>query len=513
MVMDSGRANRWLLAGLVLVWATPMPTGAQEATNLVRMYELTELTADGATQSRAYALNNTGQIIGWIDVMETRHSAYWHNQSTTDLHDTVHFVLRHPIFDQDHSEAFDISNSGQVVGTARTVIDCLGEQILITNSYILRPAVLTDLATPYPGDALTNLFTLGNPCLAHDSAATGISNSNHVVGWADREDGVIHGFLVRPVDGQFFRDEEDPLTVNDLMIDLGTLAASDPVSSATGVNDTGEVTGYSYTTGNDGAGGYHAFLITPIDTDGDDTPDAWFTGASGVNNLMADLGTLGGTNSWGRAINNLGEIVGESDLDTAAGEHYTHAFYWKDGAMMDLGTLVTGGEQGFSAASAINDDGVVVGWTENDDRERRAFVYEDGEMQDLNDLLYLLDEDGNTIIPSITLTEARDINDDGTIVGWGTLRGSDSNVTRGFLLNPVMIDPSVFEEEEEEPAEAEPATAGQTSTGDPTLGPPEHLDTDSPTLPPSGFCTPTSFAFPALTVAGLWLFKLGSRQR
>jgi probable HAF family extracellular repeat protein len=499
--------------GLALLGA-----GAARAQELVRRYELIELTADNDAQSRAYAVNSTGQVVGWIEVGELHHSAQWHNRVTTDLHGTVHFDLQHPLFDQDYSEAYHISNGGQIVGTARTAIEC-PPTFIITNAFLLRPAVLTDLATPYPGDALANLLTLGNPCAtAYDSAAVGISNSNYVVGWADRIDGVTHAFLVTPVDGQFVRDDDLDF-VNDLMIDLGTLAASDPVSSATAVNDAGQVTGYSYTFAAGGIGGYHAFVLTPADTDDDSRPDQWFAGANGVNELMSDLGTLGGSNSWGRDINNASTVVGESDLEVADGQHVTHAFRWQGGTMTDLGTLHDDPRAGFSAASAVNANGAIVGWAENEQSVRRAFLYEDGRMTDLNTQLYLLNEDGSKITPGIVLTEARDINDDGVIVGWGTIKGSNGARTRGFLLNPIMVDPRVLEEEESDQTAG--ASAGSNSTGNPNyssvpdFGPP---DLAAPVADDEGTTGPTAApAAPGLCGAqGLLLAPLmfiGLRRR
>jgi len=68
---------------------------------------------------------------------------------------------------------------------------------------------------------------------------------------------------------------------------------------------------------------------------------------------MKDLGTLGGINSVAHAMNNRGQIVGES---TTAGDSI-HAFLWQNGIMTDLGTL----NGGFSSAAlAINDSGDVV---------------------------------------------------------------------------------------------------------------------------------------------------------
>src|SRR5438477_9429202 len=68
---------------------------------------------------------------------------------------------------------------------------------------------------------------------------------------------------------------------------------------------------------------------------------------------ITDLGTLGGTASSATAINNNGQVVGYSSLADGS----THAFLYSAGAMVDLGTL--GGAT--SSPNDINDSGVVVG--------------------------------------------------------------------------------------------------------------------------------------------------------
>lgn len=73
------------------------------------------------------------------------------------------------------------------------------------------------------------------------------------------------------------------------------------------------------------------------------------------NGKMTDLGGLGGTCGFPYWLDNYGRVVGASDL---AGDQVQHAFLWtKAKGMQDLGTL--GGS--YSAASLINDFGQIVG--------------------------------------------------------------------------------------------------------------------------------------------------------
>lgn len=80
---------------------------------------------------------------------------------------------------------------------------------------------------------------------------------------------------------------------------------------------------------------------------------AWTVGASAAS--ITDLGTLGGTYSYSKAINDLGQVAGNAQ--TASGGY--RAFRWTpSGGIQDLGTL--GGR--WSNASAINNLGWVVGY-------------------------------------------------------------------------------------------------------------------------------------------------------
>jgi probable HAF family extracellular repeat protein len=119
------------------------------------------------------------------------------------------------------------------------------------------------------------------------------------------------------------------------MIDLGTLG-NDPNSSASGINDRGQIIGVS--------------VANSATFTGDNVK-----GFTWNHGRTTPLKTLGGTYAVPAAINNRGDIVGLSDL---AGDLNRHATLWKNGRTVDLGTLPG---DGFSAATDITDSGLIVG--------------------------------------------------------------------------------------------------------------------------------------------------------
>ncbi len=99
-----------------------------------------------------------------------------------------------------------------------------------------------------------------------------------------------------------------------------------------------------------------------------------------LGEAIVDLGTLGGTYSTATAINAGGQVAGEGS--TASGE--THPVRWETtGTTQDLGTL--GGNWGSSVA--INDAGQVAGVSSiANDQQTHAFLWTAGSMRDLGTL-------------------------------------------------------------------------------------------------------------------------------
>lgn len=84
--------------------------------------------------------------------------------------------------------------------------------------------------------------------------------------------------------------------------------------------------------------------------------------------VTMDLGTLGGLDSRGAAINDWGHVVGAASLPDGS----DRAFLWANGGMRDLGSL---GHR-HSIATGINNRNVVVGFTRDDDTASAAgFVW------------------------------------------------------------------------------------------------------------------------------------------
>src|SRR5262245_29341250 len=187
------------------------------------------------------------------------------------------------------------------------------------------------------------------------------------------------------------------------MIDLGALGGPTYYSSAWCINDLGQVAGVSERP--DPNGGYNlrrGFLVTPEDTDADGAPDRWYrdSDGNGINDLMRDLGTLGGTYANAYDINNAGQVTGMSSNASEG----LYAFRWQNGQMTSLGAL--NGPNNWSYGYGINDSGQVVGVSSADTSGTPAFQRDS--VRGLTNLGTLPGHDHAT---------AFDINNAGVVVG------------------------------------------------------------------------------------------------
>ena len=153
------------------------------------------------------------------------------------------------------------------------------------------------------------------------SSATRINNLGQIVGNSYTSSGFLHAF---------FYDQGQ-------MNDIGTLPGG-YTSKASGLNDLGQVVGWSIQSG----GPTHAFLY---DSTG-----------------IVDLGTLGGTASYAYDINNAGQIVGDSWTNTS--RLSDTAYVYSNGMMYALGKL---GDLPAIWAQAINESGQIAGYAGNVD--------------------------------------------------------------------------------------------------------------------------------------------------
>jgi len=278
-----------------------------------------------------------------------------------------------------------ISKRGAAVGSSATPIPKSPTSVacggldgtlpFVFHAFKSQGGVVTDLGT-LPGD---------DNC----SVATSSNVRGEIVGLS--ENGVID-----PVTS--ITEFRAVLWKHDEIEDLGTLGGI--ASSASQINDRNQVTGSAYNAIPD--------PFTPLGTQ--IRAFLWEDGH------MRDLGTLGGPDVIGSFINESGQIAGLSLINSipnpSTGIPTQDPFLWENGEMIDIGTL--GGVAG--GPSALNNRGQVVGQSSdaadpaacfvNDTENCHPFLWDDGRLTDLN----------THTIGGNPLT-ARAINDAGEIVG------------------------------------------------------------------------------------------------
>lgn len=353
------------------------------STCLAQMYRVTDLGTFGGSQSDAFGINDSGQVVGW---------AFTSSNSLTHAFRTAPNSPINPATDDLGTLASaswnlvsaDINASGQVAAYSWGFF-----------THAFRAAPHSPI-NPVADD----LGTLGGPA----AEALGINNSGQVVGWAFTSGIAAHAFRTAP---------NSP--INPATDDLGTLGGGE--SWANGVNASGQAVGRSFT-----GGKVHAFRTAAN---------------SPINPATDDLGTLGGANSEALGINDSGQVVGWA---IRSGDTDVHAFRTASNSAInpatdDLGTL--GGT--FSEALGINASGQVVGFAHTSSNDQHAFLYNSGVMHDLNNLI----PPG----VSCVLVKATHVNDAGQIAATGNCSGKPhavllSPVYKAFVRPPIKADGS-----------------------------------------------------------------------
>jgi probable HAF family extracellular repeat protein len=206
---------------------------------------------------------------------------------------------------------------------------------------------------------ITDLGTLEG---GYESIAQAVNSGGEVVGFAVNGVPDDHSIVGFPTQTRAFRWQ------NGAMQDIGTLpGGTDAVALM--VNEGGQIVGQSYT----------GDSVPPPDPSCGDFP-LTLHGFFWDNGKMVDLGTLGGSCTFTYALNNRGQVVGQSTL---SGDQTSHPYFWDGNKMTDLGTL--GGTYGYAAW--LNDSGAVVGSaTPAGDQALIAFLWKRGKTSNLGTL-------------------------------------------------------------------------------------------------------------------------------
>jgi probable HAF family extracellular repeat protein len=358
-------------------------------------YRVSNLETLGGTSSAGNSINDRSGIAGYSRLTgdQARHAAFWRNRQHHSILDLG--TLGGP----NSSVTWNVKNTeGTIVGISQTADpDPLGEAWSSAAFYSGPNAVgFINLGFVWEGCQMRGLpnFPGGN-----NGFATGANNHGQVVGWAEND--VHDPACVSPQVLQF-RPAIWTLGPPDEIQDL-PLISGDTSGAATAINDNGQIVGISgicdQAVGRQTA--KHAVL--------------WQNGG------VTDIGNLGAL-FWNTptAINQRGDIVGFAGAPNDPDGNFLQAFIWTvHGGIQPLGFLP--GDV-HSEAYGINEKRQVVGLSCDANGSCRAFIWENGVMQDLNDLKQ---PDFST-----RLETAKDINDEGEITG----RTIDANNVRTVYL-------------------------------------------------------------------------------
>lgn len=364
-------------------------------------YNVTDLgVVPGGTFSYAGVISNSGQIAGYSSPADgTWRAVLWLNGQLKNIGATG--------LGGQNSEAFGINLFGQASGEAQTMIkDPNGEDFCGFKALGLPSSGTTCLPFVWQNGVMTALPTLGGP----NGSADAINDLGEITGYV--ENLTKDPSCPSPQIYQF-----KPVVWKDRKIHELPTYPDDQEGYALGINDLGQAVGASGPCApfNPNAQVYFT-LVHPL---------LWQSDGS-----VTDLPTLGGSgNVFGNsacAINNLGQVVGQSDL---TGDTTGHGVLWREGKAIDLGVFP--GDYA-SLAFNINDEGQVIGTSIDGSFNLRAVLWQHPEPGNPG-----VPVDLNTLIPAgsgLQLQLAEGFNDFGQIVGFALQ--TSTGQTHGYLLTP-----------------------------------------------------------------------------
>jgi probable HAF family extracellular repeat protein len=316
-------------------------------------YTVTDLgTLPGGTFSQGSQGNTNNGLVGGVSTVPggALHAAVWYKGQILDLAKTG---LGGP-----NSWTLGVNERGQAAGVAETSTPDSENFCAFFSGFQCLPFV-------WQNGVMTKLPTLGGP----NGGVSVINSQGEMAGVA--ENGVTDLSCIAPVQHDFQAVKWDSKgEIHELHPFPG-----DTVGFAFWMNDNGQVVGTSGSCANTQPVGVvvgpHAVL--------------WEKDGS-----VHELPSLGGTvnttlfavGNRAISINNQGQMVGGSTLP---GNTTAHAVLWPNKtSILDLGTLPG---DFVSGALEINDRGDVVGVSQDPSGNPRAFLWQNGAMHDLNDLI------------------------------------------------------------------------------------------------------------------------------
>jgi probable HAF family extracellular repeat protein len=366
-------------------------------------YTITDLgPLPGGTYSYAASISENHLIAGTASPADgTNHAALWGRDQG------LMADVSAPGLGGLNSAASGVNESAQIAGEAGTSdVDPNGEDFCGFQALGLPYKGNTCAAFVWQNGVMNKLPTLGGP----NGSGSQVNNRGDVAGYAEKTTrdpacGSPQKFQFRPVLWSNGVANELPVFPGDLE------------GIAVGVNDSGQVAGGSGVCANFSVTGQ--VYIQPLHA------LLWQNGET------VDLGNLGGSGLFGgghtaNSVNNLGWVVGSSDLPGDADTTTSHAFLWtRETGMRDLPPLP---HDVLSVALGINDAGQVTGLSiDGTFSVLSAVLWQDGAVYNLNDLVTPGADAG------LYLQLAQSINSLGEIVGFAQTADGD---VHGYLATP-----------------------------------------------------------------------------